>query len=57
MPTCSESCWGVKGRKAKGEADEGGEVMAETIDDVIRRAALMNERQQRLINGCSRSSH
>lgn len=57
MPTCSESCWGVKGRKAKGEADEGGEVMAETIDDVIRRTVLMNERQQRLINGCSRSSH
>lgn len=48
---------GVKKRKAKGEVDEGGEVMAETIDDVIRLAALMNEHPQRLTDGCSLSNH
>lgn len=48
---------GVEGRKAKGEVDKGGEVMAETVDDVIRHAALMNERQQALIDGSSLIDH
>lgn len=48
---------GVNGVKAKGEVDEGGEVMAESSDDVIRHAALMNERQEGVMDGCRPGSH